>query len=438
VHLHVLKRSQHPISRRQIDVIALKVLYRLIDAGFVAYLVGGAVRDLMLGRTPKDFDVGTTAHPNEVRALFRNSRLIGRRFPLVHVFFAGGRIVEVATFRANPDSSTSSDGTGRYLDNSFGTPEQDAFRRDFTINALFYDPKTYCVLDYVSGLTDLRQGLVRTVGDAELRMREDPVRMVRAVRLAAKLNFALEPSLRAAIEACHPLILEASAPRLVEELHRMLAADGSSRALQLMRELGLLKVLLPGLYNCLEQSTGAWERATQNLRALEEARRSGTALPRSVTLAGLFADLGMCDANNARALVSLAAELRQRGFSRAETSQARLLLNALRRFRTRRRIARLTRQPYCGEAQILYQLVAPTYGLEPKMPSGFDNSDNSDVRALSNGTRKERRARRRRRRIRGLRAPHSAHSSDAHAMPSSDQPGALRPSISAFLMASRS
>jgi poly(A) polymerase len=418
VHPYVLKRPEHPVSRRQIDVIALKVLYRLIDAGFVAYLVGGAVRDLMLGRKPKDFDVGTTAHPSDVRALFRNSRLIGRRFPLVHVFFGGNRIVEVATFRATPQGASATDnGAALSPDNSFGTAEEDAFRRDFTINALFYDPKTYGVLDYVSGLADLKLKLVRTVGEAELRMREDPVRMVRAVRLAAKLGFELEPGLRAAIEACRAQVLDAPPARLAEELYRMLAADGSARALGLMRELGLLEVLLPGWCQWLGESSGAWERAAQNLGALEAARKSGADVSRSMMLAGLFAELEMRQASSAVAQAQLVKELRERGFARAEIARVKLLLNALWRLRTRRRLERIARQPYYGEAQKLYQLVASSYGLEPAVPTGVESNH---ARAPFDGAHKGRRPRRRRR-VRRPGIPLAPRSPSDEAAPSGDQ-----------------
>jgi poly(A) polymerase len=418
VRPHVLKRPEHPISRRDIDVTALKVLYRLIDAGFVAYLVGGAVRDLMLGRKPKDFDVGTTAHPNEVRALFRNSRLIGRRFPLVHVFFHGGRIVEVATFRAGRENAEVGDsGATLSLDNNFGTAEQDAFRRDFTINALFYDPKTFHVLDYVSGLADLRLKLVRTVGEPQLRMREDPVRMVRAVRLAAKLGFELDPDLRTAIEVCRSQLLSAPPARLAEELYRMLAADGSARGLGLMRELGLLEVLLPNWCRLLEGSSDAWERTARNLQALEQARKSGADVSRSKMLAALFAELGMGEATGAEAQMQLVEELRQRGFARAETARVRLLLNALSRLRTRRRLDRIARQPYYDEARQLYAIVAPSYGLEAAVPTGVTTSQRL---ASPVDVRRQRRVRRRRRAKQPTISP-LAHGSSEHASEALEQ-----------------
>src|SRR3984885_7377327 len=213
----VVPRAEHRISRRDIDPDALKVLYRLRQFNHAAYLVGGSVRDLLLGRRPKDFDIGTSAHPYQVKKLFRNCWIIGRRFRLAHVKF-GSKVIEVATFRrqlqpgeettpqavpapglpAAPAGETAAaaevnaDAHLIHRDNTFGTPEEDAFRRDFTINALFYDIATFSIIDYVGGLEDLRSGIVRAIGDPEVRFREDPVRMMRAVALAARLNFTID------------------------------------------------------------------------------------------------------------------------------------------------------------------------------------------------------------------------------------------------------
>src|SRR6187399_455460 len=201
----ILPRAEHKISRRDIDPEALKVLYRLHESGAVAYLVGGSVRDLLLSRRPKDFDIGTSAHPYQVKKLFRNCWIIGRRFRLAHVRF-GLKAIEVATFRkiipagtesepaepVEPPPSPHATDAGDLLikhDNTFGTPEEDAFRRDFTINALFYDIATFSIIDYVGGLDDIRAGVVRMIGDPDVRLIEDPVRMLRAVALAARLNF---------------------------------------------------------------------------------------------------------------------------------------------------------------------------------------------------------------------------------------------------------
>src|SRR3989442_15709469 len=208
----IVPRQEHPISRRDIDPDALKVLYRLRQYDHAAYLVGGSVRDLLLGRRPKDFDIGTSAHPYQVKKLFRNCWIIGRRFRLAHVKF-GQKVIEVATFRRQvaPGEEVVQDGVpapdpktpeGEHLiphDNTFGTPEEDAFRRDFTINALFYDIATYSVIDYVGGLDDLRAAVVRSIGNPDVRLREDPVRMIRAIALAARLDFTIDPRLLDAI-----------------------------------------------------------------------------------------------------------------------------------------------------------------------------------------------------------------------------------------------
>src|ERR1700756_3838983 len=206
VEPRVIAREEHTLSRRDIDPDALKVLYRLRQGDHVAYLVGGSVRDLLLARRPKDFDIGTSAHPYQVKKLFRNCWIIGRRFRLAHVKF-GQKVIEVATFRRQvapgeevvqdgvpaPDPSTPEGEHLIHHDNTFGTPEQDAFRRDFTINALFYDIATFSIIDYVDGLSDLRAGVVRSIRDPEVHYREDPVRMMRAVALAARLDFRIDP-----------------------------------------------------------------------------------------------------------------------------------------------------------------------------------------------------------------------------------------------------
>src|SRR5271167_1110252 len=292
----ILERSQHPISRRDIDPNVLKILYRLIAADYSGYLVGGGVRDLMMGRRPKDFDVATSAHPQQVRDLFRNSRLIGRRFRLVHVFF-GQQNIEVATFRRRAEDVAEGDDPMIRHDNTFGTPEEDAFRRDFTINALFYDPRSFEVIDYVGGVPDLHARLIRTVGDPEVRMREDPVRMIRAVRFATKLDFAIEPATRAAIEHHCGDLAKSSVPRLVEEIFRTLSFKGAERALFMMEELGLLEVLLPMLSEHLRAGQGAdignlvSTATARNLAALGPLIESGDEPSRPLILACLFADV---------------------------------------------------------------------------------------------------------------------------------------------------
>ncbi len=288
----ILARSEHPISRRDIDANVLKVLYRLAGAGFDAYLVGGGVRDLMLSRKPKDFDVATSAHPQQVRDLFRNSRMIGRRFRLVHVFF-GRQNVEVATFRKQAEAVADTDDPLIRLDNTFGTPEEDAFRRDFTVNALFYSPQTFHVIDFPGGVDDLEARLIRTIGDPELRMREDPVRMMRAVRFAAKLGFEIEPATRAAIERHRADLAKASVPRLVEETFKTLGQPEAAHALVLMEELGLLEYVIPILSAHLKArgATLAEQPAVRNMAALGRAIGSGFAPDHSIVLAALMLDL---------------------------------------------------------------------------------------------------------------------------------------------------
>src|SRR5881628_2498614 len=243
VEPRVAPRAEHSISRRDIDPDALKVLYRLRQFNYTAYLVGGSVRDLLIGRRPKDFDIGTSAHPYQVKKLFRNCWIIGRRFRLAHVKF-GQKVIEVATFRRQvgvgeevvqdgvpaPDPTTPEGEHLIHHDNTFGTPEQDAFRRDFTINALAYDIATFAVIDYVGGLEDLRAGVVRSIGDPDVRLREDPVRMLRAIALAARLDFTIEPTLLDAIRMHRQEIAKSSQPRLLEEYYKILRAGSAERA----------------------------------------------------------------------------------------------------------------------------------------------------------------------------------------------------------------
>ncbi|MFO3704290.1 polynucleotide adenylyltransferase PcnB [Xanthomonas codiaei] len=245
--LRVIPRDQHTISRKDISPNALRVLYRLRESGFGAYLVGGAVRDLLVGGHPKDFDVATSATPEEVKALFRNCRLIGRRFRLAHVVF-GREIIEVATFRANSD-----DGSGdRELDNGrlvrdnvYGTIEDDAIRRDFTCNALYYAIEDFSVRDYCGGFEDVQARLMKLIGDPELRYQEDPVRMLRAVRLAAKLNFEIEAGTAEPIPRLAGLLSEAAPARLFEEILKLFLSGHGVASFEGLERYGLLGVLFP-------------------------------------------------------------------------------------------------------------------------------------------------------------------------------------------------
>lgn len=266
----IVPRAGHPISRRAIDPDALRVLYRLHEAHHVAYLVGGSVRDLLLGRQPKDFDVGTDAHPSQVKRLFRNCWIIGRRFRLAHVKF-GTKIVEVATFRkhlppdqpAEPTSGSvvvasspapsdspqppRSAGAPVHRDNLFGTPEEDAFRRDFTINGLFYDIESRSVIDYVGGLEDLERRVIRSIGDPRVRFVEDPVRMLRAVVFGARLGFDLDPLVVEAIAEHRALITTASPARLLEEYFKILRSGYAEAILRALGRARLLELITPEL-----------------------------------------------------------------------------------------------------------------------------------------------------------------------------------------------
>lgn len=244
----ILPRASHSISRQQIDPNTLKVLYRLHREGFKAYLVGGSVRDLLLGRTPKDFDVGTDATPNQVRKLFRNCFLVGRRFRLAHVRF-GEEVVEVATFRRQPtpdDLPEDPDDHRLFAENIFGTPEEDAFRRDFTVNALFYDISDFSIIDYVGGLEDLAAGRLRVIGDPLVRFTEDPVRMLRALEFAARLGFSLDEATREGIYARSPLIAEAAPARIREEIMELFRHKVAGPVLRSAQSMGLLPYLLAG------------------------------------------------------------------------------------------------------------------------------------------------------------------------------------------------
>ncbi len=245
--LHIIPREQHTISRRDISPNALRVLYRLRDAGFASYLVGGAVRDLLVGGHPKDFDVATDATPEQVKQLFRNCRLIGRRFRLAHVVF-GREIIEVATFRANSDDGSGDREmeNGRLVrDNVYGSIEDDAVRRDFTANALYYAIEDFSVRDYVGGFDDVAARRLKLIGDPEQRYREDPVRMLRAVRLAAKLGFEIEAATAEPIPRLAGLLAEAAPARLFEEILKLFLSGHGVASFEGLERTGLLPVLLP-------------------------------------------------------------------------------------------------------------------------------------------------------------------------------------------------
>ncbi len=294
----VYKRPEHCISRKNIDPDALKVLYRLSSLGYTAYLVGGGVRDLLLGREPKDFDVGTSAKPNEVKHAFRNCFLIGRRFRLAHVKFHD-KVIETATFRRN--SQTVGEiiehaSEGPFEDNTFGTPETDAYRRDFTVNGLFYDIKDFSVIDWVGGMRDLEKGVIRAIGEPGIRFQEDPVRMMRAIKFSSRLGFRIEKKTAAAMKKHHAAILTASVPRVCEEVFRLFSYGHSAEAFMQLYRYGLLGDLMPELAKFIDADGGVRSVTFKHLKTLDEYDRMmsakgldvSNALRAAVLMTGIF------------------------------------------------------------------------------------------------------------------------------------------------------
>jgi len=241
----ILPRSEHPISRVDIDPDALKILYRLHHHGFMAYLVGGCVRDLLLGKTPKDFDLATDAHPRQIRDLFRHSRLIGRRFRLAHVYFPGGKYIEVSTFRRRSEFDEQAPEPAPHSDNTFGTPAEDAFRRDITINGIFYNIADFSLVDYVGGLEDLRRGIIRCIGDPNEKFVQDPVRMIRVIRHAARTGFSVEDNTYRSLFTHVERLRLCSPARVRDEFLRELREGAARESIQFMLETGMLFVLFP-------------------------------------------------------------------------------------------------------------------------------------------------------------------------------------------------
>ncbi|QNK02306.1 polynucleotide adenylyltransferase PcnB [Dyella telluris] len=289
--LRIIPREQHVISRKNISKAALRVLYRLNEAGYQAYLVGGAVRDLLLGGHPKDFDVATSATPDEVKKLFRNCRLIGRRFRLAHVVY-GPEIIEVATFRGTGEEEGEGDRhivDGRIVrDNVWGTIEEDALRRDFRVNALYYDISDFSVRDYVGGMQDVENRVLHLIGDPATRYREDPVRMLRAVRLAAKLDFRIDAAAAAPFAELGPLLAEAAPARLFDESLKLFLSGHGLKSFHMLEQTGLLKFMFPATARALKRGDEALRSLIEQGLANTDAR---VAEGKSVTPAFLFAVL---------------------------------------------------------------------------------------------------------------------------------------------------
>ncbi|SFM02895.1 polynucleotide adenylyltransferase PcnB [Marinobacter zhejiangensis] len=287
-----IPRDEHSVSRSAISDPAKKVLHRLNKAGFEAYLVGGGVRDILLGGQPKDFDVATSATPEEVHALFRNSRLIGRRFRIVHVLF-GREVIEVTTFRGNATDTTDDSASDQrktsehgllLRDNVYGSMEEDALRRDFTINALYYCIRDFTVIDFAGGVEDLNNRQLRLIGDPETRYREDPVRMLRAIRFAAKLDFSIETGTEAPIRELAPLLTHIPAARLFDEVLKLFSAGHGEATYELLRSYDLLAPLFPETARALDAGEPD-ELIRQALRNTDARIRQG----KSVTPYFLFA-----------------------------------------------------------------------------------------------------------------------------------------------------
>ena len=285
----IIARQDHPISRKDVDPDTLRVLYKLKDANYESYLVGGAVRDLLIGRRPKDFDVATDARPRDLRRLFRNSREVGRRFRLVHVFF-GPKNVEVATLRSMSEGPGPEDGD-LYVeeDNQWGDLESDSFRRDFTINALYYDIRDFAVIDYTGGVQDLQDRLIRCIGDPQVRFREDPVRMLRAIKFAARFGFTFEAETERALRELPGEILKASRFRVTEEIFRILTQANRADGFRMLGSFGFLEVIYPDWLAAVGQEGLA--QVEEFFAAVDQAGAEERHFPLELLTAGLFIPL---------------------------------------------------------------------------------------------------------------------------------------------------
>ncbi len=300
------------IAPERVDLDAVKVLKRLTRHGHTAYLVGGGVRDLLLGRSPKDFDIATSARPNEVRRLFRNCRIIGRRFRLAHILFGGGKIIEVATFRRDPSQQPGEapvtfeeEGEPPSLwpapkergddadllirqDNVFGLPHEDAIRRDFTINGLFYDIEREEVIDYIGGVRDLRERVVRTIGEPDVRFREDPIRILRAIKFSARLDLGIAPEVYDAMVDLRDELSRSAPPRVLEEILRLLRGGAAERSISLAWDVGALGVVLPELTAHIEDQAEDAERLWDRLLAVDALHADGRLPSDTVLIAALL------------------------------------------------------------------------------------------------------------------------------------------------------
>ncbi|MDP8223519.1 MAG: polynucleotide adenylyltransferase PcnB [Candidatus Lernaella stagnicola] len=414
----IVPRPEHSLSRKKIAINALKVMGRLNRHGYEAYLVGGSIRDILIGRRPKDFDLVTDARPDEVRKLFRNSRLIGRRFRLVHIFFHGGEIIEVSTFRKGVPFDPDSDSPIKE-ENTFGSPAEDACRRDLTINGLYYDLKTFNIIDFVGGMSDIRDRIVRVIGDPALRFREDPIRMLRAIRHSAGTGFTIEPATRQAIQEHASEITKANPSRLRDEFMRELTEGRAARSINLMIELGLLQHIMPEARDALAQTERAAATRVHwlaNLDALDEAisiRGQRVEITQPMIFAAFTAPL--VKAQNFPAKVDdprrlrgflpgairdyLKPVLKSLGISRGYADAASMVLVGLLNLETSLardgRVPRsLLRKVYFPPALILFQIEAR--GRKERLPqSVYDLAQEKDLLLFTSGKRGGRGSRKR-------------------------------------------
>jgi len=423
--------SSAPIDPDRIDPDALKILHRLSRHHYDAYLVGGCVRDLLLDLKPKDFDIATSAKPRQIRRLFRNSRIIGRRFKLAHIHF-GPRIFEVATFRAPPIAEDEDDLYVR-RDNVFGTAEQDARRRDFTINGMFYDVGRQTVIDHVDGLADLDARLIRVIGDPDIRLREDPVRVLRAAKFAGRLGFTLCDQLRDAATRHAEDLRKAAPPRVLEEFYRLLSNRGSADAFRILFELGALDVLIPEI--CPLQDSHC--EALGRLERLTGGERQGVG--QSLLLAVLLwphvrpglAELSIPDAEQV-VQEALTPFIDRFTAARRDTAIARQSLAAQVRLALApegRRAHRFCQRSIFREALELRKIVGPISEDDPGKPEAWEEfADRHHREPVKEGQKKRPRRRRRRGRRGGERLPeNAAEGKDGECPPSGSSSAPARP-----------
>ena len=288
IHYNIIPFEQHGFENTAICQFALKVLQRLNAAGYQAFLVGGGVRDLILNQTPKDFDVATNATPEQIKTLFKNCRLIGRRFRLAHVFFNRHTIIEVATFRSSPSKQPLKKDTLIWHDNQYGTLEEDAHRRDFTVNALYYNPIDASITDFQTGWTDLDAKQIRIIGDPQRRYEEDPVRMLRAIRFAAKLNFSIESDTAAPILPLSQKLLEVPAARLFEEYLKLFQNGHAQRSLALLRQYQIFSILFPAVNSALDNEPKTYLFILNCLMNTDQRVQSGQSTAAAFLLAAFY------------------------------------------------------------------------------------------------------------------------------------------------------